>query len=106
MISELKASVARRTTDGPFLFFMPHLSVTAGLLRGCALARMTYSITLSARSRSVCGILTPRALAVFKLMTSSNFVGCWIGRSAGFAPLRILSTYTAAWREESVRLDA
>jgi hypothetical protein len=29
--------------------------------------------------------------AVFRLITSSNLVGCSTGRSAGFAPLRILS---------------
>src|SRR5262249_29948633 len=29
-------------------------------------------------------------------MTSSNFVGCSTGRSAGLVPLRILSTYIAA----------
>ena len=44
-----------------------------------------YSITWSARSRSVCGIVKPRALAVFRLITSSNFVGCSTGSSAGFA---------------------
>ena len=32
----------------------------------------------------------PRALAVLRLMTSSNFVGRKTGRSAGFAPARIL----------------
>jgi len=51
-----------------------------------------YSTTWSARSRSVCGIVTPSAFAVLRLMTSSNFVGCSTGRSAGLAPLRILST--------------
>src|SRR6266508_6938477 len=65
-----------------------------------------YSMTLSAWSKSVCGIVRPNAFAVLRLMTSSNVVGRWMGRSAGFAPLRILSTYTAARREESVRLDA
>src|SRR5438093_8705197 len=39
------------------------------------------------------GMLSPRALAVFKLMEMLNFVGCSIGRSAGLAPLRILSTW-------------
>jgi hypothetical protein len=38
-----------------------------------------------------CGILRPRAFAVLRLMTSSNFVGWSIGRSPGLAPLRILS---------------
>jgi hypothetical protein len=32
------------------------------------------------------------AFAVLRLITSSNFVGCSTGRSAGFAPLRILLT--------------
>ena len=36
-------------------------------------------------------ILRPRAFAVLRLMTSSNFVGWSIGRSPGLAPLRILS---------------
>ena len=31
----------------------------------------------------------PSALAVLRLMTSSNLVGCTTGRSAGFAPLRM-----------------
>jgi hypothetical protein len=31
-----------------------------------------------------------------RLNTSSNFVGCSTGRSAGFLPFRILSTYVAA----------
>ena len=29
------------------------------------------------------------AFAVFRLMTSSNLVGCWTGRLAGFAPFKI-----------------
>jgi hypothetical protein len=34
-------------------------------------------------------MVNPNAVAVLRLMTSSNFVGCSTGRSAGFAPLRI-----------------
>ena len=49
-------------------------------------------ITWSARCSSDGGIVRPSAFAVFVLMTSSNFVGCSIGRSPGFVPLRILST--------------
>ena len=52
--------------------------------------QFAYSITSSARARRVCGTVRPSALAVFRLMTSSNLVGCWTGRSAGLAPLRIL----------------
>jgi Right handed beta helix region len=49
-------------------------------------------MTSSARARIDCGIVSPRALAVLRLTTNSNVVGCSIGRSEGFAPLRILST--------------
>jgi hypothetical protein len=52
----------------------------------------SHSITLSARNSSSCGTVSPIAFAVFKLMTSSNFLGCSTGRSPGFAPLRILLT--------------
>jgi hypothetical protein len=55
-------------------------------------------ITSSARKRSVGGIVRPSALAVLRLMTSSNFQGCSTGRSAGLAPFKILSTYTVVWR--------
>src|SRR5262249_9194230 len=50
-------------------------------------------ITSSARSSSDCGIVRPSALAVLRLITNSNFVGCSIGKSAGFAPFSSLSTY-------------
>ena len=55
-----------------------------------------YWITSSARNMIDCGTVSPSAFAVFKLTTSSNRVGCSTGSSAGFAPLRILSTYVAA----------
>lgn len=58
----------------------------------------SYSMTLSARSSSEGGIVRPRALAVFMLITNSNAVGCSIARSPGSAPFRILSTYVAAFR--------
>src|SRR5215475_15508416 len=50
-----------------------------------------YLITLSALTSTFGRIVTPICLAVFRLITSSNFVGCSTGRSAGFAPLRVLS---------------
>src|SRR5262245_7990614 len=53
---------------------------------------MRYSITWSARPSTDGGIVSPSAFAVLMLMTSSNLVGCSTGRSAGFAPFRILST--------------
>ncbi len=51
-----------------------------------------YWTTSSARPSSDCGIVRPSTLAALRLITSSNFVGCSTGRSAGLAPLRILST--------------
>ncbi len=48
-----------------------------------------HSITSSARDRIDGGMARPRALAVLRLMTNSNVVGCRAGRSAGLAPLRI-----------------
>src|SRR4249919_2517383 len=63
----------------------------------------THSITSSARASRVCGTVRPSALAVFMLMTSSYLVGVCTGRSAGFSPLRMRSTYVDARRKLSVR---
>ena len=60
--------------------------------RGSPRRTRPYSIPSSARTRNASGIVAPSALAVFRLMTRSNFVGCATGRSAGVRPLRILST--------------
>src|SRR5499433_683213 len=51
-----------------------------------------HSMTWSARARRDGGIVRPSALAVLRLITSSNLAGCSTGRSPGLAPLRILST--------------
>jgi hypothetical protein len=48
-----------------------------------------YSITSSARVISIGETLKPIALAALTLMTNSNLVGNWTGRSAGLAPFRI-----------------
>src|SRR5262249_10629337 len=57
-----------------------------------------HSITSSARASSNGGISRPSALAVLRLMNSSNLVGCSTGRSTGLVPRRILSAYSAARR--------
>jgi hypothetical protein len=58
----------------------------------------SYSkMTWSARPRIEGGTVNPSVLAVVRLMVNSNRAGS-IGRSCGRAPLRILSTKTAAWR--------
>src|SRR5436853_2755736 len=59
------------------------------------LATIDHWVTSSARSNSDCGIVIPSALAVLRLITSSNLVGCSTGSSPGFAPLKILSTKLA-----------
>jgi hypothetical protein len=91
---------ARRVEGRP-----PAALVVTGTLGIVALARhadydprapMTYSITRSAWRMSVRGIVRRSALAVFRLISNSNFVGCSTGRSAGLDPLRIRSTYVAA----------
>jgi hypothetical protein len=48
-----------------------------------------YSITSSARASSVGGTARPSILAVWALMTSSNFDACTTGKSAGLTPLRM-----------------
>src|SRR5262249_2943309 len=56
------------------------------------LATPDHSITSSARASSDGGTVRPSALAVVRLMTRSNFIGCSTGMSPGLAPRRILST--------------
>src|SRR5262249_28330159 len=55
-----------------------------------------YWIISSARASTEGGIVRPSALTVLRLMTSSNLVGCSMGRSVGLAPLRMRTTNTAA----------
>ena len=47
------------------------------------------------------GIATPIVFAVLRFTTNSNLVGCSMGKSPGFMPLRILSTYPAERRNKS-----
>ena len=54
------------------------------------LLRSHHSITSSARASRVGGTSRPSALAVFKLITSSNFVGRITGKSVGLIPCKIL----------------
>jgi hypothetical protein len=52
-----------------------------------------YSITLSARTNNAGGTVTPIALAVLRLITSSNLVGCSTGTSAGLTPRNSLTSW-------------
>src|SRR5215510_11664045 len=72
-----------------------HALVRQGPRVMCACPRCAphaYWITSSARIRRVGGNVIPSALAVLRLRTSSNFVACSTGRSAGLAPFRRRST--------------
>src|SRR5437773_11873158 len=55
-------------------------------------APIHYWITSSARWSSDGGIVRPSALAVLRLIASSNLLGRSTGNSPALAPLRILST--------------
>src|SRR5262249_4364695 len=48
----------------------------------------SHSMTSSAVASSLGGTVMPSALAVLRLITNSNFVGCSTGKLAGFSPLR------------------
>ena len=62
-----------------------------------------YSITSSASCMNASESARPSAFAVLRLTTSSYLVGSSTGRLAGFAPFKILTTYAAAWRNDSRR---
>ena len=53
---------------------------------GFAAGQGRHSMTWSARSSSDCGIVSPSAFAVLRLMSNSNFVGCSTGRPAALRP--------------------
>src|SRR5262245_12495557 len=57
-----------------------------------------HSITSSARASMLGGTSRPSALAVLRLITSSNLTGAWTGSSLGFPPRSTRSTYVAASR--------
>jgi len=86
-----KAAIGREPVD-PHFVPLPDLSSIRHQHQPGITFQPFHSITSSARSNIVCGIVSPSAWAVLRLITSSNFVGCSTGRSDGFAPLRILTT--------------
>jgi len=53
-------------------------------------SEVIYSMISSASAERFGGTSMPSALAVLRLMTSSNLVDCTTGKSPGFSPLRIL----------------
>src|SRR5215217_4599309 len=104
---QLPGRAARQLPDQSTTLWVESSSTSDSRLRGALpLGDIVpvYSINSSARASSVGGTSIPSALAVFILKTKSKWVGCSTGRSAGFAPFRILSTYTAALRKRSTYL--
>ena len=75
--------------------------LTEGELNSIQASPHGHLITRFARAKTSGGIVRLRALAVFKLISNSNFVGCSTGMSAGFVPFRILSTIHATRLEAS-----
>ena len=67
----------------------------------CDFRLADHRITRSALAKILGGMLNRICLAVFRLMTNSNLVGCSTGKSAGLAPLRILYTYMPERRYKS-----
>ena len=76
----------------------PYKWATNGL---CTAAKKSYSITSSARASKVGAISRPIALAVFRLTTRSNLVGCSTGKSAGPAPRNTFAVCRAHCRRKS-----
>src|SRR5215475_6700633 len=62
-----------------------------------------YSRTSSTLASTVGGSASPSACAALRLITSLYLVEACTGRSAGFSPLRMRSTYPAARRNWSVK---
>lgn len=58
--------------------------------------QLIYSITSSAIAKRFGETSSARSLAVLRLINNSNFVGCKIGKSAGFSPFNIRTTYSPA----------
>ena len=67
----------------------PRMSAIVPIADSCVASTIDQS---SARSSTVGGTFRPSTLAVFKLIMSSNLVGCSTGISPGFEPLRIILT--------------
>ena len=82
----------------PFAGLPAHPSTASEAGSCTATNRTPHSITSSARVKNDSGIVKLSIFAVFRLNTSSNFVGCSTGISPGAIPRKILSTSSAARR--------
>ena len=85
------------SSNGHAMSALSPIADMCGATSACPLSansghRQFYWITSSARAINAGGTVRPSALAVLRLMASSNFVGNSTGRSPGFSPLRIRAT--------------
>ena len=80
-----------------------HFPSRSACLKRATMRHAPHSITSSAPVSSEGGTERPSALAAFRLMTNSNLVGCWTGKSCGLAPFRMRSIYPAASRDNCAR---
>ena len=100
-VGQTRSSTHVCVTSGlPLIADMRRTGLDVGFVPGGDIPD-THSITSSARNRIDVGMSMPMARAVLRLTIVVNFVARSTGRSAGFAPLRILSTKTAARRSIS-----
>jgi hypothetical protein len=91
--STLQISIDKQRARSPLLCVRCNRPKPAAFLSPSNELPPSHSITSSARASRFSGTVRPSALAVFRLMTSSNLVGCCTGKSAGLAPRRIGATY-------------
>src|SRR5438477_5629367 len=85
-----------RYRERPESALLSHPAAVGGppaLCPEAAFRQQAYSMTSSAPASSDCGTAMPTASAVFRLIANTYFVGSCTGRSPGYAPLRIRSTY-------------
>jgi hypothetical protein len=75
--TQLAQTAKEVTTTVPIVMAVSVDPVSEGLVQS------HHCIISSARTITDCGIVSPSVLAVFKLITSSNLVGCSTGRSVG-----------------------
>lgn len=100
-LNEMTAPSASRRPEKPDPPHLPRRLGVSGERRGEEEAgrqdaekesAVHYWMTSSARISSDCGMVSPKDLAVLRLMTSSYWLGDSTGRVAGLVPRRILST--------------
>jgi len=92
LIKNRQSKIQNRKSKIHLITLSARASTSGGILTIFDFGFQDHRITRSALAKILGGMVNPICLAVFKLITSSNFVGCSTGRSAGFVPFRIRST--------------